>query len=225
MARGAEASTNGGVAKWAAAPFVTDSTGRRRRPRGLKGQQRHHPRYRLGKGCPHPAPSPPLPSPPLPSPPLLSPPLPSSPLPSPPRRSCAPPFGACARLGRAPAWPPPPPCDPAPFLLAHLLCSRPRTPGLGQLAPRPLITRRSWRPPRALSPSLGPDTCLAYCAGHVGGAAATRRSLGAGLRQALSGPPTHLTRPGALADRRLLTVLWTQIGPLSFISAALILVT
>lgn len=43
MARDAEASTSGGVAAWAAAPFVTDSTGRRRRPRGLKGQQRHHP--------------------------------------------------------------------------------------------------------------------------------------------------------------------------------------
>lgn len=63
MARGTEASAGGCAAAWAAAGaaaalFVTDSAGRRPRPRGLKGQQRRRPRYSLGKGCPHPAPTP-----------------------------------------------------------------------------------------------------------------------------------------------------------------------
>lgn len=35
-----------------AAAFVTDSTRRRRWPRGLKGQQRRRPRRRLREGCP-----------------------------------------------------------------------------------------------------------------------------------------------------------------------------
>nr|XP_034346774.1 translation initiation factor IF-2-like [Arvicanthis niloticus] len=37
-----------------AAAFVTDSTRRRRWPRGLKGQQRRRPHRRLGEGCPRP---------------------------------------------------------------------------------------------------------------------------------------------------------------------------
>ncbi|XP_046506246.1 proline-rich protein HaeIII subfamily 1-like [Equus quagga] len=85
MARGAEALAGGCATACAAAPFVTDSTGRRCRPRGLKGQQRHRPRYRLGKGCPHPTPTP------IPSP-----------IPSPPRRALRAPVPARARSWRAP---------------------------------------------------------------------------------------------------------------------------
>lgn len=56
------ASERTGVRERGPAPaFVTDSTRRRRWPRGLKGQQRRRPRRRLREGCPRPGARPPAP--------------------------------------------------------------------------------------------------------------------------------------------------------------------
>lgn len=59
---GGRASERTGVREPGPAPaFVTDSTRRRRWPRGLKGQQRRRPRRRLREGCPRPGARPPAP--------------------------------------------------------------------------------------------------------------------------------------------------------------------